>query len=85
MSDVNFEIKCLTCKESESESGALTQYFLNSTQSSNKFMKTHKMFNKDIARSMQHIVGPPGLYSIKCHRKDNDDYVSADMEGPRLR
>ena len=31
-----------------------------------------------IYSNVVHQVGPPGLYEIKCAKKDDDDYISAE-------
>ena len=83
---VSFEIKCLTCKEAEGDSGPLTTFFKAGNQSSQTFKRKHRMIlggkGKD---DMFHVVGPPGLYSIKCHKKNDNDYVGEEEEAqPRL-
>ena len=83
---VNFEIKCLTCKETEEDSGPLTTFFKAGNQSSQTFKSKHKMVPEEKRKDdMFHVVGPPGLYSIKCHKKNDKDYVGEEEEAqPRL-
>ena len=83
---ISFEIKCLTCKETEEDSGPLTTFFKKGNQSSQTFKKKHKMIpGGKGGHDMFHVVGPPGLYSIKCHKKNDEDYVGEEEEvQPRL-
>jgi len=76
VSDVDFEIRCLTCNDSYGTSGPLTKFFKNIDPSHQpRHLPAHHMYRNVIARPMYHMVGPPGLYSIRCHRTGEHHYI----------
>ena len=78
---VKVEIECVTCKEN-----TLTGFFENSDQSTKLTFRTgHKVYPMANAKSrpttnegmetrnLYHMVGPVGLYKVKCSIDGEDD------------
>ena len=83
---VKVEIECTSCKED-----TLTGFFETSDQSTKLTFRTgHEVYpapnpkEKIEKRNLYHMVGPVGLYKVKCtHEGGEEDYIQHENKHER--